>query len=286
MADFRIWPLRISFAPSGGGLRIAEGKGSDFMRRILGRTLEELGSHGDGDCAEVFQAVYGRAEEGGPSGFRDPVRPIVIRAEGLDGVRFVDGQRVSFSIYNFAAELPVEGAVRRAFAVLGGAGIGEERRKLADVVVKAEEERRVRLDARAGVRRIRVRFLTPTELKSGGAVLQHPEFPVLFARARDRVSRLQEAFQGGGLQVDYQRLGDLSLDVECARADVADGRRIRAHNGETGRSYDLGGFTGEAEFAGVLDELVPFLEVCEWTGVGRQTVWGHGALQVSIPSGV
>ena len=41
------------------------------------------------------------------------------------------------------------------------------------------------------VTRIRIEFLTPTELKSGDHVVMRPEFPALFGRIRDRISTLR-----------------------------------------------------------------------------------------------
>ena len=34
------------------------------------------------------------------------------------------------------------------------------------------------------------------------------------------------------------------------------------------------------EYEGELGEFVPFLRAAEWTGVGRQTSWGKGAITV------
>ena len=39
---------------------------------------------------------------------------------------------------------------------------------------------------------------------------------------------------------------------------------------------------GVAEYEGELGEFVPFLEAAQWTGVGRQTVWGKGAIRVAV----
>ena len=41
-----------------------------------------------------------------------------------------------------------------------------------------------------------------------------------------------------------------------------------------------GGFVGEADYEGNLTEFVPFLKAAEWTGVGRHTVWGKGAILI------
>ena len=49
----------------------------------------------------------------------------------------------------------------------------------------------------------------------------------------------------------------------------------------TGQIHSLGGFVGEAEYEGDLTEFVPYLRAAQWTGVGRQTAWGKGALVVT-----
>jgi hypothetical protein len=37
---------------------------------------------------------------------------------------------------------------------------------------------------------------------------------------------------------------------------------------------------GEAEYQGELGEFVPYLKLGKWVGVGRQTVWGKGEIEV------
>lgn len=50
----------------------------------------------------------------------------------------------------------------------------------------------------------------------------------------------------------------------------------------TRQSHSLGGFVGEVEFEGGLSRFVPYLRAGEWTGVGRQTVWGKGYFRMTI----
>jgi hypothetical protein len=42
----------------------------------------------------------------------------------------------------------------------------------------------------------------------------------------------------------------------------------------------VGGFTGFATYIGEMGEFLPILRAAEWTGVGRQTVWGNGAIKL------
>lgn len=132
-------------------------------------------------------------------------------------------------------------------------------------------------------RRLRVEFLTPTELKHAGGVLRAPHFPALAARARDRVLSLLSFYQNeptGG--VDFAALAAQAEQVSTTACE------IHQTAGETRRSarnqnvHSLGGFTGWAEYLGPLDALAPYLIAAQWTGVGRQTVWGKGALKVTV----
>ena len=56
--------------------------------------------------------------------------------------------------------------------------------------------------------RIAIRFVTPTEVKSEGAVASRPEFPIFFARIRDRVATLRAIYGGGPLEVDFAGIGE------------------------------------------------------------------------------
>jgi hypothetical protein len=46
------------------------------------------------------------------------------------------------------------------------------------------------------VGRVRVQFVTPTELKSGHQLASTPQFGILLARVRDRISTLRESYRG------------------------------------------------------------------------------------------
>lgn len=133
---------------------------------------------------------------------------------------------------------------------------------------------RLPLAAASAVERVRVRFITPTELK--GDVI--PSFGVLFARIRDRVSTLRERFGGGPLEIDFKAMGDRAWRVRMIREDL---RQIEAErfSRSSGQHHPLGGFTGVVEYEGDLAEFVPYLEAARWTGVGRQTVWGKGEIE-------
>jgi hypothetical protein len=126
-----------------------------------------------------------------------------------------------------------------------------------------------------------VNFLTPTELKTGGELIDTPEFPVLLRRLRDRVSNLRLLYQGGPLEVDFTALGKAAEEVRISRSSL---RRVEVErfSSRTRQSHSLGGFVGEVEYEGGVSRFLPYLRAGEWTGVGRQTVWGKGSFVIAI----
>ena len=81
------------------------------------------------------------------------------------------------------------------------------------------------------------------------------------------------------LDIDFKGLGERAARVELRRSDLA-WEQVKRKSGRTGQVHPIGGFTGEAEYAGHLAEFLPWLRAARWVGVGRQTVWGKGDVRV------
>ena len=131
----------------------------------------------------------------------------------------------------------------------------------------------------AQISHLRVKFITPTELKSGQQIAPRPEFAMLATRARDRISTLRDLYGKGALSLDFREFGERAALVKMTRCDIAD-VDIQRRSTRTGQTHSIGGFIGEAEYEGDLREFLPFLKAAQWTGVGRQTVWGKGQLAI------
>ena len=240
---FTLYPLRFRFASC--KLRHFS---SNTLRGAFGSALKKT----DADAYVRFFAPK-RADRAGPSGLADPPRPFVFRLLAPLEI----GLNV-FLIRDPAVEL-----LTRVMAELG----------TLSSVAGAEPLRLPLCVPEGRVRRVRVHFLTPTELKGA----PQPEFGILLARIRDRVSTLRELYGDGPLAIDFKAFGERASFVSMTRCElvpVAAERTSRA----TGQSHSLGGFTGIAEYEGDLAEFLPYLEIARWTGVGRQTVWGKGEI--------
>ncbi len=101
----------------------------------------------------------------------------------------------------------------------------------------------------------------------------------MFSRARDRVATLRAVYGEGPLEIDFRGMGERSLHVSMSRCNLSH-IDVKRRSSRTGQTHPIGGFVGEAEYEGEnLAEFIPFLRASEWTGIGRQTVWGKGQIQ-------
>lgn len=238
---FDFIPLRFRFATT---------KLRDFstntLRGQFGNALKKI----DGEAYSRFFAPHTAS---GPSGLADPPRPFVFRGAGP--------LEIGLNLF-----LTRDQAIELFTQVMAELGTLSS--------VSGTERRCLPLCAWAQpVHRVRVRFLTATELKGA----KRPEFGILVARIRDRVGTLRELYGDGPLAIDFKAFGERASRVSMTRCEVAPVAAERVSRG-TGQRHSLGGFTGFAEYEGNLAEFVPYLEIARWTGVGRQTVWGKGEI--------
>jgi CRISPR/Cas system endoribonuclease Cas6 (RAMP superfamily) len=132
------------------------------------------------------------------------------------------------------------------------------------------------------VRALLVRFVTPTELKVAGGLARLPEFPVLFARVRDRLRSLSTLY-GMSIELDFKGLTESAASVALRPLELTWEKQTRTSR-KTGQTHPLGGFLGQVRYEGNLAEFLPLLQAACWTGVGRQTVWGKGEMEVRTHS--
>jgi CRISPR-associated endoribonuclease Cas6 len=252
--------LRLRFAAR-DSLHFPPGESANVLRGRLGKALMEA-------SAADYARLFAPRREHGPSGLHDPPRPFVLRVAHLEGAHVPAGGSFEIGVNLFdtrvAATDSMSAAVRAA--VRGD-------------LIEARVARPLRLSlgpyARP-VQGIRVRFVTPTELKNA-PLTSGPEFGALFARIRDRVSALRSLYGAGPLPIDFRSMGRRAGTVRMTRSNL---RSVEAQrlSRNTGLRHPLGGFIGVAEYKGELAEFVPYLEAARWTGVGRQTVWGKGEI--------
>ena len=231
----------------------------------------------------------------GPSGLADWPRPFVFRATHLDGHTIQAGESFHFDLNLFDVKPDAVAYLALAFAQLAREGLGSGRSRVELTgVSQLDTERHAKQNPHIPRRprrsnwtwlstRPRTRageFLTPTELKSGQQLAARPEFSILAARIRDRISTLRELYGEGPLDIDFRRIRRARGAGRMTRCEIQQAEVVR-RSSRTGQIHPIGGFVGEAEYEGDLTEFMPYVRAARWTGVGRQTVWGNGEIEAT-----
>ena len=277
---FEFYRLRYHFEAL-GTLSFPPGGSANLVRGALGECLDRMGP----EAACLFRPKPRR-----PSGLRLAPLPFVLRTLPLDGQGIAPGERFSIDVHVFEWRVSVLGYFQEAFEMIAAQGLGQGRGQAR--LVKVETLDLEGKSAAAGFRcvapldpeggaisTVTLRFLTPTELKAQGHVVDQPEFRHVFARLRDRIATLSAFYGRGPLALDFRALGARASAVGLERSNLTWEYASRKST-RTGRTHPLGGFTGTVEYRGPLAEFLPWLCAAQWVGVGRQTVWGKGDMRV------
>jgi CRISPR-associated endoribonuclease Cas6 len=309
---FDLYPVRFQFTAR-DSIHFPFGKPGNILRGAFGSIFRRIACVPD--CTEVrscglrSECAYARAFEpsatdAGPSGYSDWPRPFVFRARHLDGCTIPPGKPFHFDLHVFDLRDPAIAYFVLAFGQIARDGLGPRRgraeltsvwqldrsgaaiKKIFDgeafLLSDLPEPVRLELAPSADtVNRIRVDFLSPTELKSGQQLAPKPEFPILFGRIRDRISALRALFGPGPLEIDFKGMGERASQVRMTRCETRTIQMDRTSR-KTGQTHPLGGFVGFAEYEGDLTEFLPYISAAAWTGVGRQTVWGKGEVNARL----
>jgi hypothetical protein len=281
---FELIRLRFHFRAA-GSLCFPPGKAGNTLRGAFGILLRQTA--GAPDYARIFEP---KAVGAGPSGLADSPRPFVIRAAHLDGQTIPPGAAFHFDVHLFDTHADRRPLFAAAFARLAAEGLGPGRGR-AELISVDQQDVAIALDGPPDpASRIQVQFITPTELKSRDLPSrdlpsrdlpsrdrQGAEFGILFARLRDRISTLRALYGPGPLDIDFRGMGERAAQVRLSRCDLT-WHATERRSSRTGQTHPLGGFTGQAEYDGDLGEFLPYLRAGQWTGVGRQTVWGKGEI--------
>lgn len=257
-------------------------------------------------CDRRSACLYARAFEptaleDGPSGLRELPRPFVFRTRHLDGRRIERAEEFPLDVHVFDIAPRFIGSILPAFAYLALEGLrpgwGAAELARAELLKIDGTRLSVLFDGKTlampaepltltldvppvPIERVCLRFVTPVEIKGEGFSRESPQFGPLFARVRDRISNLARYYGGETMDLDYRAIGERSRTPVLLRADLRELRQSRTSY-RTGQTHPLNGMVGEVEYAGDLTEFLPWLEAARWAGVGRQTVWGKGEIEIS-----
>jgi hypothetical protein len=241
-----------------------EGKAGNVVRGALGWAMREL-------SPEIYLEFFesSQTKGAGPSGFANRPRPFVLRANHLDSRILQPSEPFHVDLHLFR-ETPPEPFVSAFERIRTG--------RLTNVI---SESISVPLESTlARIRNLTLRFVTPTELKIDNDLAPLPFFPVVFSRARDRLRALSRH----EFTLDFAGMTQRAAAISLVSHQIKQHRYLRTSS-KSGQTHPVGGFTGNAAYVGDLDEFVPILKAAYWTGIGRQTVWGKGVIEVADLNG-
>jgi hypothetical protein len=127
----------------------------------------------------------------------------------------------------------------------------------------------------SNVKRVTMRFLTPTMLIADGAPVRRPTFGPIAKRLRDRINALAYFYCGNGLAIDFKAFGD-DADKIVTVADSTRWVESSRYSRRREVTHDLSGFIGEVSFEGELGPFIPYLKLGEYLHVGKNAVFGNG----------
>jgi hypothetical protein len=270
--EFLVLPVKLQYLLS-GPLRLPVGAESNVLRGAFGKALRQV-------SRPAYDRIFEPVWLDGPSGYRNPPRPFVLRVPDQPGL--AAGGVFRADLHLFDSQQPPWLELRQAFEAIGEAGLGPARvraRLQSFPLGEAVSVLRFPVEGASGSGRLRVRFASPTELKGEGEIQAVPDFATLAHRLAERVWALGCCYQGWSADWDYRELLDLGREMRLTGWEWARTEASR-RSGSTGQTHSIGGFVGWAEYEGPVRAFVPLLEIGRWKGVGRQTVWGKGAIAV------
>jgi len=292
------------------------GKAGNILRGAFGTIFRKIACTpsctGVSSCEIRHQCAYAKVFEpqaslSSPSGYSDIPRPFVLRAAHLGSRRLGPGEEFTFGLHLFNTRDSLLPYFVLTFIriVEEGIGPGRSRAQLLSVEQLPIDDSSPRLLLENGtfrvhqpdppltfgltphttnLRKLRVCFLTPTELKSNRESASRPEFPILFARLRDRISNLRAFYGEGPLPIDFRAIAERAANIRLTHCDIRHEHVLR-RSSRSAEIHPIGGFVGEAGYEGDLDEFFPYLLAGRYTGVGKHTVWGNGELEVTTYGG-
>ncbi|HWP56689.1 MAG TPA: CRISPR system precrRNA processing endoribonuclease RAMP protein Cas6 [Candidatus Acidoferrales bacterium] len=129
-------------------------------------------------------------------------------------------------------------------------------------------------------RRVTLRFLTPTMIKTGGVFVRRPDFGTVFKRLRDRINALSYFYCGKGLQINFKVFGEQAERIKTV-SDFTRWVESARYSRRREVAHDLSGFVGDVSFEGELAPFLPFLRLGEYLHVGKNAVFGNGWYEIT-----
>ncbi len=130
-----------------------------------------------------------------------------------------------------------------------------------------------------GVKRLEVRFLTPTRMKSDSKPTSRIDFSTIIRNLLQRVALLSYFHCGEEIDGDMKGMIDRAKKITLESSELSwyDWERFPK---KQRKKLKMGGIVGVAKFSGNLDEFLPYLSIGELVHIGKGTSLGLGRFRL------
>lgn len=122
---------------------------------------------------------------------------------------------------------------------------------------------------------------SPLRLKFENFFLRRITFLHLVRAALRRIHILESSYGDPNVSYDFKRLCAMAEQISTA-ADSTRWIEYQRYSNRQKNNMLFGGVMGELSFAGELDEYLPFFRYAERVGLGKQTAFGFGQIEVQV----
>lgn len=296
-------------------MRLPPYKGST-LRGGFGHALKRIAcrhpSEKCASCREYEHCAYGYVFETRPPSDAEVLRthqavprPFVFEARREEKTEYEPGETVIFGLVLVGQGVEHLPHFILAFKTLGEEGLGSGRGRFRlkgvwscdplgpweTLIYDGASDALRNVDTSIGIQEIEkaaaglgeeavtVRFLTPTQMKHAGQIVQEPAFHVLARNVIRRLSSLYYFHCGERWDADYRDLIERAKRVGIAEADL-EWEDWERYSGRQGRRIGMGGLTGGVRYAGKIAEFRPLLVIGSLVHVGKKAVFGNGQFEV------
>lgn len=309
LKEVQILQVTAIYKAGENGVQLPLFQGSTF-RGVFGHVFKEVACTCSNQNVHHEHCPYAYIFETHPQdeslkiiGGDDIPRPFIIQGENSNKLYFEPGERFSLSITIFGEAVKYLHYFIYVLFHMGkrGFGKGKEQAELRQVFLVDEEgdfhkpiyqhqkiydhtnlllnSEKLITDIK-DVSTCRLHFITPTRLKYQSHYTDIPEFHIIFRSAVRRITSLLYYHHGGKeLNIDFKELIQKAEAVKLIQSDVSWYDWERYSNRQKKR-MKLGGIVGKAVYEGNLEPFIPWLQLAEWTHIGKNTTFGLGKIKV------
>ncbi|MEK0291266.1 CRISPR system precrRNA processing endoribonuclease RAMP protein Cas6 [Caldifermentibacillus hisashii] len=308
LKEFQILQVAAVYKVGKNGMQLPPYQGSTF-RGVFGHVFKEVACTCPNQNIHLEHCPYAYIFETGPHennqkiiSSQDIPRPFIIQGENSNKLIFAPGEQFGITITIFGKAIQYIQYFIYVLYHMGERGFGKGRQKAElQQVFLVDENGDFReqiyshekihyggqilnsekiFSVLKQVSGCQLFFITPTRLKYQSHYYDTPEFHIIFRAAVRRITSLLYYHHNGlQLDVDYKELFNRAEDVKLVGNEVSWYDWERYSNRQKER-MKLGGIIGKAVYEGDLELFIPWLQLTEWTHIGKNTTFGLGKIKV------